>query len=199
MVEWNGTVVVTTERLLLRTFRREDLPLYASLNADPAVVEFLGGEPLSREYSDDIAAWANEVFEAEGIGLMAVERREDGAFLGMCGLHHLASYPDDVEVGWRLAHGFWGRGYATEAASGWLTHAFGPMDLPRVISVTDPPNVRSLAVMHRLGMVYDHEAEIEEDGERFHAVVHAITAERWSDRAEAAPCACLTTGPQEER
>jgi RimJ/RimL family protein N-acetyltransferase len=191
MTEWNGTVVLTTPRLVLRTFREDDLPRYAALNADPAVVEFLGGEPLTREYSDEIAAWANEVNDAEGIGLLAVERRADGAFLGMCGLHHLESYPDDVEVGWRLAREHWGQGYATEAATAWLEHAFGSMGLPRVISVTDPPNVRSLAVMHRLGMVYDHEAEIEEDGERFHAVIHAVTVERWSRRAEATPCDCL--------
>ena len=159
------------------------------------MVEFLGGEPLTREYSDDIAAWANEVFEAEGIGLMAVERRADGAFLGMCGLHHLEAYPDDVEVGWRLAHEYWGQGYATEAANAWLTHAFGPMDLPRVISVTDPPNVRSLAVMHRLGMVYDHEAEIEDDGERFDAVIHSVTPDRFRQRVDEPPCDCLVTGP----
>ena len=191
MVVWNGAVALTTPRLLLRTFREDDLPLYAALNADPAVVEFLGGVPLTREFSDEIAAWANEVYEAEGIGLLAVERREDGAFLGMCGLHHLETYPDDVEVGWRLAHEHWGQGYATEAATAWLELAFGSMGLPRVISVTDPPNVRSLAVMHRLGMVYDHEAEIEEDGERFHAVIHAVTTERWPRRSEVARCDCL--------
>ncbi|MGZ8620457.1 MAG: GNAT family N-acetyltransferase, partial [Actinomycetota bacterium] len=110
MIEWNGIVVITTSRLLLRTFREDDLPSYAALNADPAVVEFLGGEPLTREYSDEIAAWANGVHDAEGIGLLAVERRDDGAFLGMCGLHHLETYPDDVEVGWRLAREHWGRG-----------------------------------------------------------------------------------------
>jgi RimJ/RimL family protein N-acetyltransferase len=191
VVEWSGTVVITTPRLLLRTFRPDDLPVYAALNADPAVVEFLGGEPLSREHSDDIATWANEVYEAEGIGLMAVERRTDGAFLGMCGLHHLESYPDDVEVGWRLARAHWGRGYATEAATAWLERAFGALDLPRVISVTDPPNLRSLAVMHRLAMVYDHEAEIVEDGDRFHAVIHAVTKDRWRGRLDASPCDCL--------
>jgi RimJ/RimL family protein N-acetyltransferase len=88
----------------------------------------------------------------EELGLLAVERREDGAFLGMCGLHHQESYPDDVEVAWRLAREHWGQGYATEAATGWLDHGFGTLNLPRVISMTDPPNLRSLAVMRRLGM-----------------------------------------------
>jgi RimJ/RimL family protein N-acetyltransferase len=176
--------------LALRTFREDDLPRYAALNADPEVVEFLGG-PLSRTDSDDIAAWANELFEAEGIGLMAVERRADGAFLGMCGLHHLDAYPDDVEVGWRLAREHWGKGYATEAATAWLEHAFGAMGRSRVISVTDPPNVRSLAVMHRLGMRRDHEAAIEVDGDRFWAVIHSVTAEGFAERASSVPCDCL--------
>jgi RimJ/RimL family protein N-acetyltransferase len=185
-----ATVALTTPRLVLRPFRADDLPVYAALNADAEVVEFLGG-PLTRDGSDGIATWANGLFEAEGIGLLAVERREDGAFLGMCGLHHLEAYPDDVEVGWRLAREHWGHGYATEAATAWLEHAFGAMRLPRVISVTDPPNVRSLAVMHRLGMRYDHEAEIEVDGERFRAVIHAVTARGFAERASAPPCDCL--------
>jgi RimJ/RimL family protein N-acetyltransferase len=179
MVEWTGAVVLTTPRLLLRTFRLDDLPRYAALNADPEVVRFLGGAPLTREHSDSIAEWAQEVYAAEGMGLLAVERREDGAFLGMCGLHHQQSYPDDVEIAWRFAREYWGHGFATEAATGWLDHAFGSLDLPRVISITDPPNVRSLAVMRRLGMVFDHEAEIEDEGVTFHAVVYSITAERW--------------------
>jgi RimJ/RimL family protein N-acetyltransferase len=182
VAKWDGTVVLTTPRLLLRTFRRDDLPHYAALNADPEVVRYLGG-PLTREDSDDIAAWAQELYAREGLGLLAVERRQDGAFLGMCGLHHLHSYPNDVEVAWRLAREHWGKGYATEAATGWLDYAFGALGLPRVISITEPPNLRSLAVMRRLGMVFDHQAEVEEDGVVFQAVVYAITADQWR-RAE---------------
>ena len=85
-------------------------------------------------------------------------------------------------MAWRLAHEHWGRGYATEAATGWLDHAFGTLGLPRVISITDPPNRRSLAVMRRLGMVFDHEAEVEDNGVTFQAVVYAITADRWRSR-----------------
>ncbi len=185
MPAWNGTVVLTTPRLLLRTFRRDDLPHYAALNADPEVVRYLGGEPLSRQHSDEIAEWANEVHEAEGIGLLAVERRADGTFLGMCGLHHQESYPDDVEVGWRLAYEHWGQGYATEAATAWLDHAFGPLGRPRVISITDPPNVRSLAVMRRLGMTFDHAAQITDEGIAFDAVIYSITADEWHARSTA--------------
>jgi RimJ/RimL family protein N-acetyltransferase len=191
MVDWDGAVIATTPRLVLRTFRRDDLPLYAALNADPEVVRWLGG-PLTREDSDDIAAWAQELYTAEGIGLLAVERREDGAFLGMCGLHHQESYPDDVEAGWRLARAYWGNGYATEAATAWLDLGFGPRGFDRIISITERENVRSLAVMERLGMSFDHEGQVRDGDEVFDAVIYAITRERWiarRDRDGAPPAA----------
>jgi RimJ/RimL family protein N-acetyltransferase len=181
MVDWNGDVVLTTDRLALRTYRESDLEPFAALNADPEVVRTLGGEPLTRQHSDEIAEWAHECYDSEGIGLLAVERRGDGAFLGMCGLHHQETYPDELEVAWRLAFEHWGHGYATEAARAWLDHAFGPLGAERVISMTDidPPNERSLAVMRRLGMSYDHEADAIDDGLTFRVVVYSITAAQW--------------------
>jgi RimJ/RimL family protein N-acetyltransferase len=182
---WHGEVALTTTRLLLRAFREDDLPVYAALNADPEVAQYLGG-PISSAESDEIADWAQALHSAEGIGLLAVERRSDNVFLGMCGLHHLYEwYPDDIEVGWRLAREHWGHGYATEAAGAWLAHAFTVLDLPRVISVTDEPNTRSIAVMRRLGMTLDHRATLEEEGETFDAVVHAITRAQWQQHRTA--------------
>ncbi len=189
MTEWAGTTILTTPRLRLRTFRRENLPLYAAMNRHPEVVRYLGG-PLTAEQSDAMAEYAQQYYARDGLGLLAVERLTDGAFLGMCGLHRLRFYPDDVEVAWRFAAAYWGHGYATEAATAWLTHGFSTVGLQRIISMTDPPNVRSLAVMHRLGMLFDHQAEVEEDGERFQAVVHAITAEQWRSRALLPACSC---------
>ena len=189
MVDWAGSHILDTPRLVLRSFRRDDLPEYARLNADPEVARYLGG-PLSREDSDDIAAWAQECYARDGYGLLAVERRADGAFLGMCGLHHQQSVPEEVEVAWRLAHEHWGHGYATEAATAWLEHGFTGLGLPKIISITDPPNLRSLAVMHRLGMRFEREADIEDNGETFHAVIHAITPEQWRNRGAGPPCSC---------
>jgi RimJ/RimL family protein N-acetyltransferase len=169
-----------TERLLLRPFRPEDLPLYAALNADPAVAETLGG-PLTREESDDIALWANERWETDRLGLIAVERRSDGAFLGMCGLHRQSSRPQDVEVAWRLAHEHWGHGYATEAGRAWLAYGFGTLGLDRIISMTDETNARSLAVMRRLGLSYLENDVIVDNGVSFDSVIYAITRSQWAE------------------
>jgi len=180
MTTWDGVVIARTPRLVLRTFKLDDLPLYAALNADPAVYATLSGSPLSREESDSIAAWAQNLYAYKSIGLLAIERHSDGEFLGMCGLHHMESHPDDVEVGWRLAPEHWGHGYATEAAAGWLDLGFGPLGLTRIVSITDEDNHRSLAVMRRLGMEFDHNARIVDDGIEFDASVYSISADQWA-------------------
>ncbi|NYE74821.1 RimJ/RimL family protein N-acetyltransferase [Microlunatus parietis] len=145
-------------------------------------MKYLGGSPLSREQSDLIMSGVNERYAADGTGFLAIERRVDGAFVGACGLQHTPWYPDDYEIGWRLAREHWGHGYATEAAASWLEHGFESMRLPRIISVTDTPNLRSIAVMRRLGMTLDHEAVLEEDGVPFEATVYAITRADWISR-----------------
>lgn len=168
----------TTERLVLRPFRDSDLEPWAALNADPDVTQYLG-PPLSREDSDRTAWAINASYEAQGFGFLAVERRSDGMFLGAAGLSKEKWYPDDLEIGWRLAREYWGHGYATEAAASWLDYAFKEAGLPRVIAVTDTPNVRSIAVMRRLGMSFDHEAVLEDDGVLFDATIYSLKAEEW--------------------
>lgn len=172
-----GETVLTTPRLIVRTWRPEDLPIFAALNADPEVMRYLGPE-LTTEQADELAGQLQERFLHRGFAMLPVERRSDGVFLGICGISYTPWYPDE-EIGWRLAREHWGNGYATEAAAAWLRLAFTERDLPRLISVTDLPNARSVAVMKRLGMTFDHEAELEDEGDRFRAVVHAITAADW--------------------
>ena len=179
-----GKVLLTTPRLLLRSWRSDDLPAFAELNADPEVMRYLG-HVLTGAQSEELASDIQDLFLRRGIGMLPVERRADGAFLGICGVSHTPWYPDE-EIGWRFAKEHWGHGYATESAAAWMTWAFSELDVPRLISVTDVPNARSIAVMKRLGMTFDHEAELEDEeengGERFQAVIHSITAEQWRDR-----------------
>lgn len=178
----DAVVALVTDRLILRTFRGDDLEAFATLNADPEVMRYLGGHPLERSQSDAIAIGAQRAFAAERFGKIAIERRSDGAFLGTCGLSREPWYPEDLEIGWRLARRYWGNGYATEAGLAWLGHAFAVLRAPRVISITDVPNRRSIAVMERLGLTPDHAATLEDDGGPFDAVIHAISAESWRAR-----------------
>lgn len=169
---------IATARLILRPFRPGDLAPYAAINADPEVMRYLGG-PITAEETERQMQAANAGWARRAVGKIAIERAADGAFLGMCGLSVEDWYPDDLELGWRLAQPFWGNGYATEAARAWLAHAFGALEAPRIISIADVPNRRSIAVMARIGMQLDHRARLEADGETFEAEIHAITRARY--------------------
>jgi RimJ/RimL family protein N-acetyltransferase len=149
--------VLTTPRLTLRHWHAKDLPPFAAQNADPSVMEFMP-RSLSRAESDDFARRAQREIEARGWGLWAVEERADGQLIGCVGLavpSFTEHFTPCVEVMWRLRRASWGHGYATEAARECLRFAFETLGLPEVVAFTVPANVRSRAVMQRLGMVHD--------------------------------------------
>lgn len=178
---WSGETVLTTERLILRAFRRGDLPPYQALSQDPLVMQYLGGL-WSPEKTLEAAQAANQSLVENGYGFLAVERRADGVFLGIAGLSVEQWYPDDLQVGWRLFQAHWGRGYASEAGRAWLGLAFERTGRSRVISMADTPNHRSIAVMQRLGMQFDHEARLREGDDEFDATIYAIAREQWRRR-----------------
>ena len=178
---WTGQPVLTTDRLILRAFRRDDLPLYEALGRDPVVMRYLGGL-WSAEKTLQAARAANESLLERGYGFLALERRSDGAFLGIAGLSVEQWYPDDLQVGWRLFQHYWGQGYASEAGQAWLDLAFQHTTRERIIAMADTPNERSLAVMRRLGMVHDHEARLRDGDEEFDATVFVMTRTAWARR-----------------
>ncbi len=181
--KWDGRIVIETERLCLRGFVEADLPHFAAMHTDPAVMQYLGGSTLAASVTADIAAAAQNGFDTTGVGKIAVARRSDGVFLGMCGLSIESWYPNDIEVGWRLGRAYWGHGYASEAGAAWLDHAFRVLGAPRVISVTDVPNRRSIAVMERIGLTLDHHAELTDESGSFPAVIYSMNLAQWAEKA----------------
>lgn len=172
---FEGRTVLSTERLRLRSLRKSDLAPLAALNGDPEVMRYLGGT-MTAEASHAFARVIEIGFVESGIGKLAVERKADGAFLGLCGLSREIWYPDELEIGYRLASEHWGQGYALEAARAWVAYAFATLAAPRVISISEPQNLRSIAVMKRLGMRYDHQAELADGDDVFPAVIYALDA-----------------------
>ncbi|BDZ45222.1 GNAT family N-acetyltransferase [Naasia aerilata] len=148
-----------TNRLLLRQWRDDDLPLFAALNADPEVMRHFPA-PLGREASDALADRARQHLTENGWGLWAVEV-VDGphpGFVGFTGLARpafSAHFTPAVEVGWRLDRRAWGFGYATEAARAALRYGFEDLGLDQIVSFTAEGNERSRAVMRRLAMTHD--------------------------------------------
>jgi len=126
------------------------------MNADAEVREYFG-PLLTTERAVASVRSFQEDLDHHGFGFWAVEIRGSGESIGFTGLDVV----DDgmpftgVEVGWRLARSAWGHGYATEAALVALEHGFATVGLPEILAVTTTTNLRSRAVMRRIGMTYD--------------------------------------------
>ncbi len=145
---------VRTERLLLRQWRDEDAEPLAAIYAQSEFLEHMPA--LDRDETRAQVERFRRQWEEEGFSHWAAEDRETGQLAGRIGLLRHRDWPpggDPVEVGWTLDRAFWGRGLATEGgrAALELWHGQLPGDDP-LISITTPANVRSLAVMERLGL-----------------------------------------------
>ncbi len=154
-----GEVRLETERLVLRMWRESDAGPYAEMCADPEVMRYVGGKPMTGP-----EAWRNLAmvighWHLRGYGMWAVEERAGGDFVGRVGCWQPEGWPG-FEVGWVLRRNFWGRGFATEAARASLDYAFDELGQTHVISVIHPDNRASIRVAERIGEKLEGETEV---------------------------------------
>ena len=179
-----------TERLLMRAWHESDRDLFAELNADPAVMEHfpstLTPEQTYEMVDRIVSKWADH-----GVGLWAVEVPGESAFIGFVGLAvpgFETSFTPCVEVGWRLAHSAWGKGYASEAAREALRFGFEDGGLDEIVSFTTTKNLRSQAVMQRIGMTRDPADDFDHPGTPgWHGQRHVLYRLRRNDWAARTP------------
>jgi len=174
------TSKLTTDRLVLRQWRDEDLDSWAEMNADAQVREYFP-EVLTRAQSAASLEYFRAGLAERGWGWWAVEVAASGEFVGMTGLDPVDEELPfaGVEVGWRLARPAWGHGYATEAARAVLAYGFETLGLREILAITAAGNKRSQAVMHRLGMTHDPADDFEDPtvpaGPLRHSVLYRIS------------------------
>ena len=171
-------MIIETDRLRLRPWTDADRPGFAAICADPEVMRYLG--PLqSRANTDAAIDRALGCEAANGFSFRAVERRDDGALLGFCGLKPVTidcPIKGAIEIGWRLRRDAWGQGYAFEAARATKDHCFVFHKLPGIVSMTVAANERSWRLMERIGLSrhpqydFDHPGLAIEDPLRPHIV-----------------------------
>lgn len=146
-------VYIETERLVLRSWRPEDLPVFIAMNKDERVMRYF---PATLS-DDETVAFYNRIqdeFSEKGWGLYAVERKSVGDFIGYVGLHEIgfeADFAPGVEIGWRLAADYHNQGYATEAAMAVFKLA-KDAGIGRLYSFTAKLNGPSERVMQKIGM-----------------------------------------------
>jgi RimJ/RimL family protein N-acetyltransferase len=187
-------IVAETERLRLRTWDDEDELRFFEVMNTPAVMRWLGGLQTRQEWNAGYQRLRG--YERDfGFTFWIIERKADGEILGFCGLKKVnapgATFPGEVEIGWRLREDAWGQGYAKEAAIGSLDLAFGRFDASHVVAVTAARNAPSQGLMKRLGMCRREDLDFID--ERFSAdsdvnpqVVYMIAEADWPSARAAA-------------
>jgi [ribosomal protein S5]-alanine N-acetyltransferase len=144
---------IETERLTIRPFDVDaDSEAMLSVYGDPEVMRFIPGGALPDV--ETVRSLLTEYAKAQrerGFSSWAVTETESGGIVGDAGFGVFAP-TGDVELGYTLSRNAWGRGYATEAASGCLASGLAHLDAPRIIAVVDEANTASLRVAARLGM-----------------------------------------------
>lgn len=183
--------IIETERLILRTWKREDADAYFQINQDSKVIEFLPGRLTVDQVNDFIPA-VNRHHEALGYTLWAACLKQTGELMGFVGLHYTdffakfdSHFAPAVEVGWRLGSQYWGKGYATEGAKAALDYGFKDCALQEIVSFTVPANVRSIRVMEKIGLKRDLNGDFAHpklplDHKFSHHVLYRLKAEAYS-------------------
>jgi RimJ/RimL family protein N-acetyltransferase len=145
----------TSNRLGFREWNSDDLPIMASINADPKVMEFFPSIQ-SVSQTEDFIKRNQRMFAENRFCYFAVELLETNELIGFIGLSQLtfeSSFTPCVDIGWRIGFKYWNCGYATEGAKRCLQYAFEDLKLKEVFSVAPVINVKSIAIMHKIGML----------------------------------------------
>jgi ribosomal-protein-alanine N-acetyltransferase len=164
-----------TERLILRSFRQEDVDAMAQLFANPDFMRFSLGVFTERKqtvaFIEKVMGWDRTSIPSQ----FAVVPRGEDAIVGYCGFFQHAEVPGEIEIGYRLHPDYWNRGLITEAARAVRDNAFRDWKLSRVISLIHPENIPSRRVAEKNGMKVEKEIMFR----RFPTLVYAISRQEW--------------------
>jgi RimJ/RimL family protein N-acetyltransferase len=154
--------MIETERLILRRWREADIEPNTAMLADPASARFItsDGKPIT----DAFVGWRNAAIMAghwalHGVGMFVVEEKQTGRFAGRVGPWLPSGWPG-FEIGWGIASGFRGKGYALEAARASIDWAFARFEIAQIIHCIDRENIASQRVAQRLGATIEREMDL---------------------------------------
>ena len=138
---------IETARLRLRSIVASDWPFIFAYMSDPRVTTYLPEGRFDEEASRAFAL-KHSTNEAEAVAVVA---KASGEMIGHMPYHRWFA-PETYEIGWAISHTHQGMGYATEASTALLAHAFETLKAHRVIATCQPENAASWRVAEKLGL-----------------------------------------------
>ena len=155
--------ILETERLLLRRLEMGDLDDLFALYRDEELRRYFPEGVLSYEETREELEWFLEGHPRHPeLGLWATISKENGAFIGRCGLlPWTIDGRDEVEVAYLIAKAYWGQGLATEAAQAIVAYGYEQLGLSRLVCLIDAENAASKRVAEKAGMRFEREGSDE--------------------------------------
>ena len=148
-------VVLETSRLILRQWKPDDWIRFKPIATNPLVIRYVGtGQLPSDEAIQAYIESARSLYRTERFCLWPLIYRANRELIGFCGFDHLWG-GDEIEIGYWLAPGYWGKGLATEAARAVMQYGRDRLGLRRIVAVAQPENKASIRVMEKIGMIYE--------------------------------------------
>ncbi len=144
--------LIETDRLLHRELSLDDLVPLTDILRDPAVMKYSVGGVYNEEKTRTFLEWCFECYKSHGIGPLALIEESSSQLIGFCGLSpEKVEEKEEVNLGYRLAKEYWGKGFATESSIGILNDAFRNKNIESVIVIINPEHVASLKVAKKIG------------------------------------------------
>jgi RimJ/RimL family protein N-acetyltransferase len=145
--------VFATERLSIRRLDAGDVAALHAVYGDADAMRWVGdGQPLALERCREWVRVTERNYAAHGYGMFTVRARDSDDVVGFCGLVHPGGQAD-AEIKYALNRAHWGKGYATEVATGMLRYGASVHGLARIIATAAPENLASHRVLAKAGMV----------------------------------------------
>ncbi len=167
----SSKIIAKTKRLVLRPFCENDANTLAEILADPDVMKFSLSGPYSLEQTQKSLTHIISSYESGGMGLWAVMHKTDDNLIGSCGFYvQEIDGQREIELSYRFAKEYWGKGLATEAAKATCQYAFGRLGLKRLISIIEAENAASIRIAEKCGMVHEKDAVFHNTPVRIYAV-----------------------------
>jgi RimJ/RimL family protein N-acetyltransferase len=144
-----------TQRLRIRRFDENDFENMLELDSDPDVMKYISGGKTTppEEMKNILARTLIRYDEWKVYGVWAVELKDSGEFMGWVSLKPLPG-TEEIEVGYRFRKKFWGKGFATEAATAMMSYGFNELKMSKIVAITDPENRASKNVLQKVGLKY---------------------------------------------
>lgn len=152
--------MLETDRLLLRELSVKDAVHFYELNKDSEVMRFTGDQPfqnieLARTFLENY-----DHYRLYGFGRWAVLSKENGSFLGWCGLKYTKEL-EEVDVGFRFYQKYWNQGFATEAAKACVDYGLSKLKIPEILGRAMKDNAASIKVLEKIGMTYSKDFDFD--------------------------------------